>query len=180
MCEPITMAAIGGGMNIGGALINRTLEVKSAEAMAKSEQQAAYAEAQVQLAQLAEAESQAQTRAQMEDFERQRQALRERASVLVATGEAGLSGGGVERQLIANTIEEGMERGTIDANLELAMRGIGQKKGAVVAGALNRQKAANERAVQSVAPEWAWALNTVIGGVSGGISGASAGQAFSS
>lgn len=80
--------------------------------------EAAYEAASWDMSALGDRTIQLQDAAQLEMFERQKQALRERSKILTAAGEAGVSGSSVLRQLNQTELDKSFDIGVHQTNLE--------------------------------------------------------------
>lgn len=115
MCEPTTAAAIA---LTTAAAIGGYAEAKARNAQAKAEQQAAKADAVFDLAALDLRRHQINRASDLEIFERQRQALRERSRIAVAAGEAGVVGNSPARLIAQAMLDAAHDIGVHQANRE--------------------------------------------------------------
>lgn len=91
-------------------------QAQNEQAMAQIE--SAYRTASWDMSALNDRATQLQDAAQLEMFERQKQALRERSKILTAAGEAGVSGSSVLRQLNQTMLDKSFDIGVYQTNLE--------------------------------------------------------------
>lgn len=128
MCV-MALGALGGGLSsalsIGTSLVSAGVgymqqmqQAKAqnayAEAMAKNAAQAAQNDYNIVNAKI----MQENQKTALEEFERQRQGLRERSKILVAAGEAGLSGATPMRELQNSLMQAGYDVGVMETSQE--------------------------------------------------------------
>lgn len=118
MCEPnalaITMGAIAGIQTIGGIVAQNR--------QAQTETQAALDASYWDRLALLEQDRQQAQRFSLQALERQRQAMRDRATMTVAAGEVGVAGNSLLRMLQHQYFKEGYDIGIQRTNLEAARR----------------------------------------------------------
>jgi hypothetical protein len=120
MCNPMALGLL--TLAISGATTGYSLYQQNqaaedaADAAGKSAQYLDEAEMN-QLKALEEQMAQVKDQGELEKLERQRQAIRERAKIRVASAESGAMGNSVFRSTAASMLNESMDKGVIDANV---------------------------------------------------------------
>lgn len=144
MCNPIAVGAV---MAVA-AVASKTAEISSTNAAAKRSAESAANSANLSYEALRGQAVQTNTKAQLESFERQRQAIREQSKLLVAAGESGVLGGvSPARAIIDSAMQGSIDVGLINENRENALDQIELKNKQVYAEADTRIKAAKASAV---------------------------------
>lgn len=101
MCEPTTLLALSIASSVAGAAATNSAARTQGDAINDA--------AQVQQGQI-------NSKASQDQFERARQGNRERGSIRVAAGEAGVAGGSVRNQLMDSLFQEGMDTSVVESN----------------------------------------------------------------
>lgn len=111
----------------------------------RKQMEASFRAADWDMAALADRARQQEQASQLEMFERQKQALRERAKILTAAGEAGVSGSSVLRQINASMLDESYDIGVYKTNLENALTQTNLHAQDVVSTAYSRANQASSQ-----------------------------------
>lgn len=115
MCDPISAITAGIGV------VNTVSSYKSAKAQneqAKADMRAAYRAGSLDLSTLQERLQQAVQANDVEVFDRGRQGLKDRDKIMIAAGEANVSGNSVMRMIAANMFDESRDKGIRQSNLD--------------------------------------------------------------
>lgn len=115
MCEPVTATALAIGT---AAAVSSYAESKARNAQAKAEEQAAKSAAAYDKTAIDLRRHQINRSVDLEIFERQRQALRERSRIAVAAGEAGVAGNSPARMIAQSMLDAAHDIGVHQANRE--------------------------------------------------------------
>jgi len=178
MCNPAAFAVASMVISAATTAIQQYQSGKAADAAAKA------AEKEAKLAEQAEANQlkalnaqleQATDKAEIEKLERARQAVRERAKIMVAASESGALGNSVLQQMSASAVNEGMDKGLIDYNLRADADQIERQKEAV---SINTKRQINNAfaTVPQKMSGFMTGLNIGAAGTGGGMSGLLMGQ----
>jgi hypothetical protein len=125
-----------GSMAISG--ISSFFGQKAENKQASAQMEAAFRAANWDMRALEDRALQQEQAVGLEMFERQRQALRERAKILTAAGEAGVSGSSVLRQINQSMLDESYDIGIQQTNLENALSQTNLQAQNVVSTAYSR------------------------------------------
>lgn len=115
------MSALGIILGIGGLMLGAASsysQQKAANKQAKVSKLAARRAAASDYAALAEQALQMYQAANVEAFDRRRQALKERSRILVSAGEAGVGGNSLTRQIAQSMFDESYDLGIRSTNIE--------------------------------------------------------------
>lgn len=145
-----------------------TMTIKNQNDMAEAQAEQANASAQSQYNALQEEERQINSQAALEKLERQRQALRERASLRVATGESGVAGVNPTRELANVGVQESYDMAILEENRQNKVYQNQSNKGAVQAEA----KARNLDAMSKYTGALSSGLQIGASGAEGAVKGA--------
>jgi Mrp family chromosome partitioning ATPase len=150
------MAILGGIINLTSSLTQSLTQNKTANAEVDAANKAALADTNI----LKTQEQQIETQSNLETQERQRQALRERARMMVAMGESGVSGSSPLRELYNSKLQENYDIGIIDAN---EANRLSQNQAQIQAVEAQRLSRINEANAQKSNPY----LSSLFGGIQG-------------
>jgi hypothetical protein len=114
LCEPATIGYIFAALSAAQA----GLQIQAQNEMAVEQAEAAKEAAVVDYQQLQEQARQVSIQGAGENLERTRQALRERARLRVAMGEAGVEGNSPLREVANAFLQEGYDKGIINTNVK--------------------------------------------------------------
>nr|BDD44393.1 hypothetical protein 9 [Deltaproteobacteria bacterium] len=152
MCEPVTMAVIATGATAAS--------LYQADQQADASADAAYDAAVADINTIQEQISETSDAEMLEQLERSRQGLRERAALTVAAGEAGVV---LPITALADSyLQEGYDATLIEANATSKLKQAGRAKDKVGATYAGRVKTAN-----ASRPSWLSGLQIVNAGVQG-------------
>ena len=115
MCEPIAATAI---VASAATAIGNYAQIKAQNAQAKAEMKAAKNAALYDTLALEMRRHQINQSTDLEIFERQRQALRERSRIAVAAGEAGVAGNSPARMIAQSILDASFDIGVRQSNRE--------------------------------------------------------------
>lgn len=118
MCEPVSVTQL---ILAGAAAIGTAAQIQAQNKQARAMEQAARAEAARQRAALEMQRQQIRQSIDLEIFERQRQALRERSRIAVAAGEAGVAGASPARLIAQSLFDASFDTGIHAANREATL-----------------------------------------------------------
>jgi hypothetical protein len=144
--DPLTI------LQLGSMLISSMSNYQNQKAnnqQARARMEAAFEAAGYDLSMLESRAQETEDAANLEMFERQRQALRERSKIMTAAGEAGVSGSSVLRQLNQSFLDESYDIGIHQSNLENSLSQINANATGVVSNAYSRR---NQAASQITTP----------------------------
>ena len=191
MCDPLilggTMALLGAGSTFMSAKQEKAMAKKQAQLEREQAalQEAAAAKArEIDMATLALKEQEVKASGEAEKFDRLRQAQKEAAAIRLASGEAGVLGTSLFRQLAATYLQGQHDIGILEANTESAKKQIAlekQQAEATYEGRMNQAQMTRKQAklTKKKAPSSLMAgLNIATAGVSGFMSGYRAGKDF--
>jgi hypothetical protein len=151
-------------------------ETQKAAANAASQQATMLEEAEMnQLKALEEQIAQVEDKTELEKLQRQRQALREKAKIRVASSEAGVMGNSVFRQIAAAMINSSMDMGVVDVNAANQKAQIGRQMEATMINT-KRQKANIYSSVPDKPNPFFAGLNIAGSGLSAAAAGYGAGK----
>jgi len=166
--DPITiMAILGGIINLTTSFTQSLAQNKTADTEVDAANKAALADTNILKTQA----QQIETQSNLETQERQRQALRERARMMVAMGEAGVSGSSPLRELYNSSLQENYDLGIINAN---EANRLSQNQAQVQAVEAQRLSRVNEAQSQKTNPY----LASLFGGIQGIGEGLSLGKSW--
>ncbi len=164
MCSPTIALALGmAGLQAAGT----GLQIAQQNKVAAATMKAAANEAKTNIQLLEQRKQEEQQKADVESFERMRQALREEAKVRVAAGEAGALGNSVLRQLNDAMLQAGYDIGLIQTNKEMALRQIQAQQTAEAQKAKGRIKAAKASTMSPLAAGLSIGISAGLGGLQG-------------
>lgn len=152
MCAPIAAVAAGAQTLIPLALgaisgVSTLGQIQQGNLQAAAEMEAANRAAALDYAALLERSRQLSQSADLESFERARQALRERAKITVAAGEANVGGRSLLRELSNSLFQESYDIGIHRANLRARQAQTALQAQGVYATNQSRINAASSRMV---------------------------------
>lgn len=143
------------------------LEIATQNAMAEAQAEAAVNAAIADYNTLQEQQREINQQSNLEQIERQKQAMRERSRLIVAMSEAGISGNSPMREIANSFQQESYDIGIIKENKENQLYGNRKQQEAVHANAKSRVNAAKSN---MISPALA-ALQIGSGAVSGYVAG---------
>lgn len=170
MCEPTTIATIAAISAIGSS----ALSVMSANKQAAATEEAAKNAAAADYVQQTEQQDQVNQQASLDQAQRAKQAMMDRASLRVAQGESGLSGISSAKEMGAVDFNEYYDMSVIESNRMNRIRQTEAEKNATRANAQGRiNMAASQRT-----PGWAAGLQIGMAGATGAMQGYTMGKSW--
>lgn len=118
MCDPITAIT---AASAAATYVGQKKQAEAQNKQAKADMRASYRAGSIDLSTLQERLQQIISGNDVEVFDRQRQGLKDRDKILVAAGEANISGNSLMRMLAANMFDESRDKGIRKTNLDNAL-----------------------------------------------------------
>ncbi|MBW2636599.1 MAG: hypothetical protein JRC86_03570 [Deltaproteobacteria bacterium] len=178
MCEATTAMMVGMMVMSGASMAIQQYQSgkqrDAAQDAAKKQEKLALEAEENQLAALEEQMEQETDKATLLKLDRQRQALRERAKIRVASAESGGFGQSTMKEMSASHVGEGMDKGIVDYNLRATGKQIDRQATAI--GINTERDISNVWAsVPQGTPLWMQGLNIGLATGQGAVQGASMG-----
>ena len=178
MCNPaafMVATMVISAVSTGVSMYQQNQAQKSQMKAAKKESQYIEEAEVVQIEALDAQIEEVTDKGELEKLERARQAMRERAKIMVAASESGALGNSVLQQLSASFVQEGEDKGIIDYNTRADVDQVERQKRATEINS-ERQKANAFASVQQPISGFMQGLNIGLSGASGAMSGYAMGK----